>query len=163
MTAQAPRTCGRPYRLLRTARMRPRKTFNPKRRIRAAPESETDRRKLDELSLNARYGGNPEHKRNPGDFGLKPPSLPRAGKTLCDAAGIFRRIDAIALLKTGLERGFVSEQFRGGWPQNVWAVTREGIAVEAQLENPVTGNYHGYPLPASDPLRADVLRRWYHS
>ena len=119
-----------------------------------------DRRVLGQLVRNARYGGNPEHKRNPGDYGLKPPSLPRSGKTLCDSAGIFRRADALALLQEGMKRGLISEQFRDGWPQNVWAVTTDGVALEAQLENPQVGSYHGYPLPAADPLRIEVLRRW---
>jgi hypothetical protein len=44
-----------------------------------------------------RYGGNPEHKANPGDFELEPPSSPRPDKTLCDRTGIFERSKALAL------------------------------------------------------------------
>ena len=91
----------------------------------------------------ARYGGNPEHKRTPGDFGLTPPSLPRQGKTLCDSVRIFARDAAASLLKEGLRRGLVSVQERGGWPQNVWAVTPDGVPLEAQREG--DGIYHGYP------------------
>jgi hypothetical protein len=106
------------------------------------------------------YGGNPEHKRNPGDFGLNPPSLPRQGKTLCDGANIFSRTDALSVLRQGIRQGLVSVQERGPWPQNIWAVTPSGIALEAMLENRMTGAYHGYPLLDDDPLTAQVLERW---
>jgi len=105
------------------------------------------------------YGGNPEHKRNPGDFGLTPPSAPRRDKTLCDEAGIFTRAEALRLLKAGIERGLVSAHDSGP-PQNVWAVTADGIPVEAQLENEGLLTYHGYPMPAADPLRREILARW---
>jgi len=113
---------------------------------------------IEEFSKQARYGGNPEHKRNPGDFGLDPPSFPRPGKTLCDDVEIHTRADALALLRTGLMRGLFSVQERSGWPQNVWAVTRAGEPLEAQLEG--EGVYHGYPMPQDDPFREDVLARW---
>jgi len=61
-----------------------RRSLNPKRRF--------ARELPDELGTRAnavRYGGNPEHKRSPGNFGLIPPAAPRADKTLCDGAGIF--------------------------------------------------------------------------
>jgi hypothetical protein len=48
----------------------------------------------------------------------------------------------------------------GEWPKNVWSVTEDGIAIEAQLENPELGSYHGYPMPETDPLSQEVLRRW---
>ena len=64
-----------------------RKSFNPKRRI--AENSEKDQ--LEMLAKQARYGGNPEHKRNHGDFGLAPPSSPRPDKTLCDGAYVTKR------------------------------------------------------------------------
>ncbi|APR03771.1 hypothetical protein Tchl_0907 [Thauera chlorobenzoica] len=35
-----------------------------------------------------------------------------------------------------------------------------GIPLEAQLENAAKGVYHGYPMPESDPLAAEVLSRW---
>ena len=56
--------------------------------------------------------------------------------------------------------GVVSTQTRGQWPQNVWAVTATGLALEAQLGNQERGAYHGYPMPASDPFREEVLARW---
>jgi hypothetical protein len=113
---------------------------------------------IEEFARHARYGGNPEHKRNPGDFGLDPPSSPRPGKTLCDVVEIHNRATALALLRTGLRKGLFSVQERSGWPQNVWAVTGDGEPLEAQLEG--EGVYHGYPMPQDDPFREDVLARW---
>jgi len=40
------------------------------------------------------------------------------------------------------------------------AVTETGFALEAQLENPDLGTYHGYPMPETDPLSLEVIRRW---
>jgi hypothetical protein len=133
--------------------------FNPKRRIDVVTDAAAQR-ELVALSRRARYGGSPQHKRNPGDFGLVPPADPRPDKTLCDDAGVLRRGVAENLLREGMRRGIVSRQRRGGWPQNIWAVTAEGAALEAQLENPASGAYHGYPMPVADPLRAEVVRRW---
>lgn len=138
--------------------MKKRHNFNPKRRLHAAPGTPEERRALRELAERVRYGGNPEHKRAPGDFGLAPPSLPRQGKTLCDDARILQRLAAIALLKEGLERGLISVQARNGWPQNVWAVTADGCPLEAEREG--DGVYHGYPMPEADPSREAVLARW---
>lgn len=133
--------------------------FNSKRRL-IPPLVEPQRAQFKELAEEVQYGGNPEHKRNPGDFGLTPPSDPRAGKSLCDAAGVFKRAEARKLLQEGLRRGLVSDRQKDGWPQNVWAVTPEGIPLEAQLENPVLGTYHGYPMPESDPLADEVKDAW---
>lgn len=135
-----------------------RRTFNPKRRL--CPKDQLQEKwesfsaKLDRL----RYSGNPEHKRNPGDFGLDPPSGPRPGKTLCDQVEIYTRAEALHLLRTGLQRGTFSQQERDGWPQNVWAVTERGEALEAQHEG--QGVYHGYPMPEADPFRENVMERW---
>ena len=57
-----------------------RNRFNPKRRICEA----ADPSDLEGIAGRVRDVGNPEHKRNPGDFGLTPPAQPRADKTLCD-------------------------------------------------------------------------------
>lgn len=62
--------------------MRRRRTYNPKRRIRPLP---LDPQALSELSAmveQVQYGGNPEHKRHPGDFGLVPPISWRAGRVV---------------------------------------------------------------------------------
>jgi hypothetical protein len=115
---------------------------------------------MQELSHRARYGGNPEHKRNPGDFGLNPPIALRRAKTLCDDAGISRRQLAEELLRTGIRRGLISAVRVNGCPKNVWVVTEDGIPLEAQLENQETGTYHGYPMPLDDPFREKVFERW---
>jgi hypothetical protein len=133
-----------------------RQKFNPKRQIASAPVP-TD---LARLAGNVHYGGNPEHKRNPGNFGLTPPSSPRPHKTLCDDAGIFDRGLALRLLQEGVRIGLVSELRDTIYPKNVWAVSAEGVPLEAQLENPVNGTYHGYPMPEADPFREFVIAKW---
>lgn len=131
--------------------------YNPKRKI-AAVSQMAPLPSLEQL----RYGGNPEHKRNPGDFGLTPPADPRPHKSLCDEAGIVRKQQALALLQNGAKAGLFSERKSAvsGWPQNIWSVTSDGMPMEAQLENPQTGTYHGYPMPMNDPFREQVLRHW---
>lgn len=140
--------------------MRRRKTFNPKRRLREAPKTKEEREALVALAEKASYGGNPEHKRNPSDFNLTPPSQPRQAKTLCDDLGLVTRAMALNALKEGFQRGLVSVQERRGWPQNVWMVFQTGHPVEAMLENPEVGTYNGYPLQRDDPFREQVLQRW---
>lgn len=140
--------------------MIPRTSFNTKRRLRPPPSSPAEQTVLDYLAAVVRYGGNPEHKRNPGNFGLSPPSQPKVDKTLCDEAGIFDRATAERLLKEGLRRGVVSTQVRDQWPQNVWAVFNNDVVLEAELENRGAGTYHGYPMPRHDPLHKEILVRW---
>ena len=142
--------------------MKPRRTPNSKRRVQPRREADIVDR-LAKLADAATYGGNPEHKRNPGDFGLQPPSFPRQGKSLCDNAQVFTRSEAIRLVKEGLRRGLISSQERNGWPQNVWAVATNGTPLEAMLENATSGTYHGYPMLDSDPLAEVVLARWMQS
>jgi hypothetical protein len=132
--------------------------FNPKRKFRELNPAELQQCK--ELALQVKYGGNPEHKKNPGDFGLTPPSSPRSAKSLCDNASIFERAVALRHLKSGLKKGLVSEQNRNNWPQNIWAVSEQGEPLEAQLENSETGTYHGYPIPETDPMFYAVLEKW---
>lgn len=131
--------------------------FNPKRKILSATMDSVD---LERLAQRVRYGGNPEHKKNPGDFGLHPPATPRTDKSECDGTGVFTRAEAIALLRKGVQRGLISQQSRNGLPQNIWAVSKEGIPLEAQLENETAAVYHGYPMPANDSLRDEILRKW---
>jgi len=138
-----------------------RRTFNPKRRLCLAEVLQDRRRAVSSQIEKVRYSGNPEHKRNPGDFGLDPPSAPRPGKTLCDQVEIYSRAEALTLLRAGLLRGTFSMQERDGWPQNVWAVTERGEPLEAQLEG--QGVYHGYPMAEADPFRAKILDRWESS
>jgi len=139
--------------------MRPRILFNPKRRLRRAPLTALERDRLLVLAKRVRYGGNPEHKRNPGDFRLTPPASPRRGKSLCDDVAITRRSTALRLLKAGLTAGLIDDRWSGDeWPQLIWAVTADGKPVEAQSEG--GGVYHGYPMPEADPLRNAVAEAW---
>lgn len=108
-----------------------RTSFNSKRSIVSAPAEADLKRWRKAVS----YGGNPEHKKNPGDFGLTPPASPRRDKTLCDGVNIFQKAVALKLLK-------------------------EGVPLEAQLENAGDGTYHGYPMPADDAFREKVMEKW---
>lgn len=132
--------------------------FNMKRSI--MPETDKDKIDLDALCARVGYGGNPEHKKDPGDFGLTPPASPRVAKSLCDSAGVVEKKVAVELLKDGIKRGMISSQTKNGWPQNIWSVDGNGVPFEAQLENSGTGAYHGYPLPESDPFGTKVLEEW---
>lgn len=138
-----------------------RRTYNPKRRLCAIEVLEARQQALFSRIQSVRYTGNPEHKRNPGDFGLTPPSAPRPGKTLCDEVESYSRAEALSLLLAGLRRGMFSAQEHDGWPQNVWAVTERGEPVEAQPEG--HGMYHGYPMAETDPFREKVLEGWTRS
>jgi len=140
--------------------MKKRRSGNPKRRMREAPTSKAEASSLEILASRVTYAGNPAHKKKPGDFGLSPPSQPREGKILCDAAGIAKRSIATALLKQGLLRGMIRVQERKGWPQNIWAVHGDDVPMEAVLENSETGTYHGYPLQRDDPFAGEVVARW---
>lgn len=140
--------------------MKRRRTFNPKRHLRELPTSKEQLAALSELAARVCYGGNPEHKRNPSDFNLHPPSQPRQAKTLCDELGVLTRAMALDALKQGLQKGLVSVQERNGWPQNVWMVFENKTPVEAMLENAENGTYHGYPMQRADPFRDQILKRW---
>lgn len=139
--------------------MKKRTTYNHKRKIRNA----VDPVYLKKLESSIGYGGNPEHKRNPGDFGLTPPVLPRTDKSLCDWVKIFKRNVALKLLKAGVKKGLVSVREQNGFPKNIWAVTDDGFPLEAQLENQEKGTYHGYPMPEDDDFRNEILDRWNKS
>ena len=116
--------------------------------------------RLSELAQTVMHGGNPEQKKDSGNFCLTLPTCPRLGKSLCDVAGIFHRTVACDLLKEGLLKDLVSDRDTNGWPMNIWAVSKSGVPLEAQLENPILGIYHGYPMPESDPLASEVVKRW---
>lgn len=132
--------------------------FNPKRRMLKIEECNFD--DLLTFSKKAQYGGNPEHKKNPGDFKLTPPSKPRAGKSLCDSVGVFTRKEALDLLRKGIKIGLVSHRFLGKWPKNVWSVMDDETPLEAQLESSETGSYHGYPMQKEDPFYEEVIKQW---
>ena len=104
--------------------LRRRSGYNPKRKI--APNNTLTQEEIKSLAENCDYGGNPEHKRDPGDYGLTPPRSPRPGKTLCDVAGKIMKADALLLLRSGIEKGMVSPERKNGWPQNIWAVSNSG-------------------------------------
>lgn len=140
--------------------------FNFKRRIKHCTIEDVPY--LSELFSRVSYGGNPQHKRNPGDFGLNPPRDPRPGKSLCDTIRVFKRTEALELLKKGIRHGLISEQINeSGFPQCIWSVLQiergDLIPLESQIENPYTGVYHGYPLPQTDPMYEEVLKRWSES
>jgi len=132
--------------------------FNRKRKL--VKLNTVNAQQISECISKVNYGGNPEHKKNPGDFGLTPPAAPRPGKALCDVANIFKRRVALDLLKKGMYLECISDRFENEWPKNVWAVTGDNAVLEYQLENPERGSYHGYPLPGNDPMVAEVLTRW---
>lgn len=131
-----------------------RKRFNWKRRI----DSTRSDSELAILAERVTYGGNPEHKIDPGDFGLTPPAIPWADKSKCDSVGVLDSHTALRLLREGVRRGLVSKQVRGDFPQTVWSVTDCGAPVEGQLENQHKRVYHGYPMPANDTLTESVLK-----
>ena len=132
--------------------------FNDKRRL--IKLEECDFQYLSNRASQAHYGGNPEHKRNPGDFKLTPPSSPRAGKSLCDSIKVFTRKEALDLLRKGIRIGLVSDRFVGQWPKNVWSVMDDGTPLEAQIESPEQGSYHGYPMQEDDPFCLKVIEQW---
>jgi hypothetical protein len=134
--------------------MRKRK-LNPKRRI----INSTDEAQLQTLSQTVVYAGNPAHKKHPSDFGLTPAAQPRLNKTLCDGTAV-KLQSAMRLLRKGAKLGLISIQERNGLPQNIWAVSPSGIALEAQLDNVETATYHGYPMGSGDPLASEILARW---
>jgi hypothetical protein len=85
---------------------------------------------------------------------------PRADKTLCDVACISKKEEAFQLLRDAVLKGMISEQERNGFPQLIWAVSKNGVPLEAQLENQEQGTYHGYPLLPCSGLWNEVLERW---
>lgn len=112
------------------------------------------------LRDHARYEGSPLHKRNPGDFGLTPPSSPRPEKTLCDEAGVFKKSAASELLAAAIEGGLVCDgNFASSFPKQLWVV-HDGRVFEAMHGGSQAGCYHGYPIRKSDPLSDEVLALW---
>lgn len=138
--------------------MKPRSGFNPKRRI--APLDALSLEERQALSTRVSYGGNPEHKRSPGDYGLTPPASPRPGKTLCDGTRNIPKEEATRLLVNGLIKGMFSPCNAEQWPQNIWSLSNNGEIFEAELENCIRGVYHGYPMPKNDFFRSVVNTEW---
>ncbi|HAO09850.1 MAG TPA: hypothetical protein DCQ51_01365 [Planktothrix sp. UBA8407] len=134
------------------------KKYNPKRKMLNLEECNFQH--LSDLASQAQYGGNPEHKMNPGDFKLTPPSSPRPAKSLCDSVKVFTRREALNLLRKGIKIGLVSDRVEGQYPKNVWSVMDDGTPLEAQLESSEQGSYHGYPIPKEDPFYEEVINQW---
>src|SRR5260370_29669371 len=138
--------------------MKRRTGYTPKRQIgHVDMPSLSDRQAL---VARVQYGGNPEHKRSPGDYGLTPPAQPRPGKTLCDAIRQIPKEEAVELLRAGILKGMISQCGAGHWPKHIWTVSAEGEVFEAQLENAQRGTYHGYPMPEDDDFRRMALQEW---
>lgn len=129
-----------------------------RRRLRNPPPTDGEKQAwLDK----AHYEGSPYHKRNPGDFGLTPPMVPRPDKTLCDTVGITSRKVATSLLQEGIRRGLVSDAVTpDGFPKEIWAVDENGHVLEAMYGGSTEGGYHGYPLKEGDPFSGVILDAW---
>ena len=113
------------------------------------------------LLAEAAYEGSPYHKRNPGDFGLTPPSLPRADKTLCDDARVFERAKAVELFERAIQNGIVSVATKdGGFPGQMWVVDDHGRVFELIYGGSKAGRYHGYPVRDVDPLSERIRAIW---
>ena len=127
-----------------------------RRRIRSTPITP----ELRALLQSARYEGNPQHKRNPGDFGLTPPSAPRQDKTLCDEAGVTSRAVATEYFDEAIRRGLVSQATtHAGFPKQIWLVSGNRV-FEAMQGGSRDGCYHGYPLRDRDPLADQIRKAW---
>lgn len=94
-----------------------RRGFNPKRSIASIDALSQD--ECAYLVRHCRYAGSPLHKRDPGDYDLMPPSSPRPGKTLCDAAGRISKDEAQKLLRDGFTKKMVSVRRSNQWPELV--------------------------------------------
>ena len=139
---------------------RPQRRSKRKRRTLLAGVGSVDRGELARMERTAMYRASPYHKSNPGDRDYGTVPVPRPDKTICDGPGSGGARKAIELLRSGFRRGMVSEQRRGGWPQNVWAVDDGGTVYEAQLGNLETGEYHGYPMKQDDSFTNFVGEEW---
>lgn len=128
---------------------------NPKRRI--APLGALSPAALGALADALRYAGSGNHKRYAGDYGLDPPSNPRAWKSLCDDKRPLLKNEAASLFEAGIRRGMISMPGADGTPKFVWSVDVFGEVYEANLGSE---GHHGYRLSADDDLAKLVLRAW---
>ena len=139
---------------------RPQKRSKPKKKNATASVDKFDRDSLERMARDAKYRASPYHKTNPADWGLSGPPRHRPDKTVCEGFGITCSREAVELLKSSIRCGMISDQQRGNWPQNVWAVDSENTVYEAQLSNSGLGEYHGYPLKDGDRLADHVRTEW---
>jgi hypothetical protein len=63
----------------------------------------------------------------------------------------------MALLRSGTTKGLVDVRSENEFPLLIWSVRDDGVVFEAQLENATKGEYHGYPMPLSDPFRLRII------
>lgn len=112
------------------------------------------------LREQAFYEGSPYHKRNPGDFGLTPPAMPRPDATLCDEAGVVDSATARHLFTATIEHGLVSDSGTEDFPKELWVVDNDGQVFEAMYGGSRTGAYHGYPIRRSDPWFDVITQAW---
>ena len=66
--------------------------------------------------------------------------------------GISTKEQALGLLQEGARRGLISTRLSNGFPQNIWAVTEDGIALEAQLEKQDPRDLPRLPRVRSRPV-----------
>ncbi len=103
--------------------------FNTKRQFAGLARWPPDR--LKDLCNRLSYGGNLEQRRELGDFNLNSTASARMGKTLCDEVGVRCRQDALALLRSGVAAGLISEPCINAWPQKIWTVYNKCVLASA--------------------------------
>ncbi len=127
---------------------RKREGNRPDRRF--APLGRFDAATLEALGKALAYVGSAHHKLRPGDYGLVPPTNPRASKSACDDKRPLLLTDATALIEFGV----------GAAPKYVWAVDDRGDVYEAKSNSGLETGYHGYRLGEDDPQRVYILNEW---
>lgn len=142
------------------AMKRPQRRSRPRRRTVLSATGAVDGSELARMETMATYRPSPYHKFGSSAAGLQSAPAPRPDKTICDRPTSGRGRNALDLLRSGFRRGMVSEQRRGDWPQNVWAVDEEGVVYEAQLGNLEAGEYHGYPMKQDDSFAGFIRDEW---
>jgi hypothetical protein len=104
-----------------------------------------DQALLDAAEL-ARYVSNPYH-RPPGSPMGQPIKRPYPHASKCPPT--WELGAATRALKEAIRAGWVSPDWRGGFPQAVWYKDVE-IVYQAVLSNRTSGEYHAYPLESRD-------------
>ncbi len=131
---------------------------NPKRRIVNANIISNELK--EKLLLKVRYVGSGHHKRIPANYGLERVN-PRPTKSLCDGNRVISLEEATQLIRSGIERGLISEPSEGGMPKYIWSVSADGGEVfESKTHQNTPWLYHGYPLEPEDEMRKVVLKAW---
>ena len=116
---------------------------------------------LKRIALVARYGGSPNHKLHPNDYGFDPPNNPRPSKSPCDDLRPIAKKEAAKLLRDGIRKGMISRTEAGQLPKYIWAVDAQGGVYEAKTKPGQEIHYHGYRLGEDErQMRAEVLSEW---